>query len=148
MNIISVKNLTKSFKRYKKKEGVWGSIQSLGKREYEEKRAVSHVSPEVQEGEFIGLIGANGAGKTTLIKMLTGIIGPTEGEINVLGYYPNDLKDEFKRQYAVVMGQKSQLFFELTANDTLRLFKEIYEISEEEFQENKTFFQGLFHFLL
>lgn len=75
MNIISVKNLTKSFKRYKKKEGVWGSIQSLGKREYEEKRAVSHVSPEVQEGEFIGLIGANGAGKTTLIKMLTGIIG-------------------------------------------------------------------------
>ena len=76
--------------------------------------------------------------------MLTGIIAPTQGSIDVLGYYPNDLKNEFKKQYAVVMGQKSQLFFELTVNDTLRLFKEIYEISEEEFQENKNYFIQLF----
>ena len=77
----------------------------------------------VEEGELIGLIGPNGAGKTTLVKMLTGIIAPTEGSIEVLGYYPNDLKNEFKKQYAVVMGQKSQLFFELTVNYTLRLLK-------------------------
>lgn len=98
----------------------------------------------VAEGELIGLIGPNGAGKTTLVKMLTGIIAPTEGSIEVLGYYPNDLKNEFKKQYAVVMGQKSQLFFELTVNDTLRLFKEIYEIPEEKFQADKNYFAELF----
>ena len=76
--------------------------------------------------------------------MLTGIIAPTAGTINVMGYYPNDLKNAFKKQYAVVMGQKSQLFFELTVNDTLRLFKEIYEISEETFQANKNYFVQLF----
>ena len=76
--------------------------------------------------------------------MLTGIIAPTQGHLDVLGYYPNDLKNEFKKQYAVVMGQKSQLFFELTLNDTLRLFKEIYEISEEDFQKNKNYFVKLF----
>ena len=63
---------------------------------------------------------------------MTGIIAPTEGDIDVMGYYPNDLKNEFKKQYAVVMGQKSQLFFELTVNDTLHLFKEIYEIPEQQ----------------
>ena len=98
----------------------------------------------MEEGEFIGLIGPNGAGKTTLTKMLTGIIAPSSGKIHVLGFYPNDLKNEFKRQYAVVMGQKSQLFFELTTNDTMRLFKEIYELDEKQFQETKEYFTELF----
>lgn len=142
--IIKTEGLSKKYRRYKKTEGIRGSIVSLWKRDYEEKLAVNHVDLTVEEGEFIGLIGPNGAGKTTLIKMLTGIIAPTEGSIDVLGYYPNDLKNEFKKQYAVVMGQKSQLFFELTVNDTLRLFKEIYEISETEFQENKNYFVELF----
>lgn len=142
--IIKTEGLTKKYRRYKKKEGIKGSIVSLWKRDYEEKTAVNHIDLTVEEGEFIGLIGPNGAGKTTLIKMLTGIIAPTEGNIDVLGYYPNDLKNEFKKQYAVVMGQKSQLFFELTVNDTLRLFKEIYEIPEAEFQENKNYFVKLF----
>lgn len=142
--IIKTQGLSKSYRRYKKAEGIRGSIVSLWKRDYEEKLAVNHVDLTVEEGEFIGLIGPNGAGKTTLIKMLTGIIAPTEGSSDVLGYYPNDLKNEFKKQYAVVMGQKSQLFYELTVNDTLRLFKEIYEISEAEFQENKNYFVKLF----
>lgn len=142
--IIKTEGLSKKYRRYKKEEGIRGSIVSLWKRDYEEKLAVNHVDLTVEEGEFIGLIGPNGAGKTTLIKMLTGIIAPTEGSIDVLGYYPNDLKNEFKKQYAVVIGQKSQLFFELTVNDTLRLFKEIYEISETEFQENKNYFVDLF----
>ncbi|MCI9231277.1 MAG: ATP-binding cassette domain-containing protein, partial [Lachnospiraceae bacterium] len=85
------------------------------------------------------------AGKTTLTKMLTGIIAPTSGRIHVMGFYPNDLKNEFKRQYAVVMGQKSQLFFELTANDTLRLFKEIYELDEKQFRETRAYFTELFN---
>ena len=75
---------------------------------------------------------------------MTGIIAPSSGKIDVLGYYPNDLKNCFKKKYAVVMGQKSQLFFELTVNDTLRLFKEIYEIPEKEFQESKDYFVKLF----
>lgn len=137
-------SLTKKYRRYKKKEGIRGSIASLFKREYEDKTAVDELNLSVTEGEFVGLTGPNGAGKTTLIKMLTGIIAPTEGTIDVLGFHPNDLKNEFKKQYAVVMGQKSQLFFELTLNDTLRLFKEIYEIPEKEFQENKEFFISLF----
>lgn len=128
--IIHTDNLVKTYRRYKKKEGLRGSIESLFRRTYEEKAAVNHISLSVQAGEFIGLIGPNGAGKTTLIKMLTGIIAPTEGAIDVMGYYPNDMKNAFKKQYAIVMGQKSQLFFELTVNDTLRLFKEIYEIPE------------------
>ena len=142
--IIKTESLTKKYHRYKKAEGMKGSIISLWKRDYEEKLAVNHIDLTVEEGEFIGLIGPNGAGKTTLIKMLTGIIAPTEGSIDVLGYYPNSLKNEFKKQYAVVMGQKSQLFFELTVNDTLRLFKEIYEIPEAEYQENKNYFVKLF----
>lgn len=142
--VIHTENLVKTYRRYKKAEGLCGSIASLWKRNYEEKTAVNRVDLSVREGEFIGPIGPNGAGKTTLIKMLTGIIAPTAGEIDVLGYYPNDLRNEFKKQYAVVMGQKSQLFFELTVNDTLRLFKEIYEISEQEFQRNKYYFVKLF----
>lgn len=142
--IIKISGLTKKYRRFRKREGLWGSVTGLWKREYEEKTAVNQVDLSVNEGEFIGLIGPNGAGKTTLIKMMTGIIAPSGGTIDVLGYYPNDLKNDFKKQYAVVMGQKSQLFFELTVNDTLRLFKEIYEIPEQEFQERKQYFASLF----
>lgn len=142
--VIYTDNLVKKYRRYRKREGIAGSIASLWKRDFVEKTAVDHVTLSVQEGEFIGLIGPNGAGKTTLIKMLTGIIAPTEGKIAVLGYYPNDLKNVFKKQYAVVMGQKSQLFFELTVNDILRLFQKIYEVPEQKFQENKEYFVELF----
>lgn len=144
MNIIETENLTKTYRRFIKPEGLKGSLKSLWKREYEEKSAVKNLTFELKEGEFIGLIGPNGAGKTTLTKMLTGIIAPTSGKINVMGFYPNDLKDAFKQQYAVVMGQKSQLFTELTANDTLRLFKEIYGLEEKQYQKTKEYFSELF----
>lgn len=144
MTIIETKNLTKTYRRFIKPEGLKESFLSLWKREYEEKTAVKELDFSMEEGEIVGLIGPNGAGKTTLTKMLTGIIAPTAGSIQVLGYYPNDLKNELKQQYALVMGQKSQLFFELTANDTLRLFKEIYGIEEREFMETKEYFTELF----
>lgn len=145
MNIIETNKLTKRFRRYKKQVGIAGSIKGLIKRDYEEITSVNELDLKIKEGEFVGLIGPNGAGKTTLVKMLTGIIAPTSGEISVLGYYPNDLKNDFKQQYAVVMGQKSQLFFDLTVEDTLRLFKEIYGIPEAEYESAKNFFIELFH---
>ncbi|MBH1940978.1 ATP-binding cassette domain-containing protein [Mobilitalea sibirica] len=144
MNIIETKNLTKTFQRFQKEPGLKGSMKGLFKRKYLMKSAVSDFTLTVEEGEFIGLIGPNGAGKTTLIKMLTGIIAPSNGEISVAGHYPNKLENSFKRQYAVVMGQKSQLFFELSANDTFLLFKELYNIPEDEYRKNLDYFIALF----
>lgn len=144
MNIIETKNLSKEYQRFTKQAGLLGSIKSLFHREYVTKTAVSSFDLTVAEGEFIGLIGPNGAGKTTLVKMLTGIIAPTSGDISVAGHYPNKLENAFKKQYAVVMGQKSQLFFELTASDTFLLFKELYHIPEEEYQKNLDYFIQLF----
>jgi len=142
--IIKTRGLTKTFRRFEKEPGLRGSIKSLFRRKFTDKIAVAGFDLEVEKGEFIGLIGPNGAGKTTLIKMLTGIIAPTSGEISVIGYYPNKLENAFKKQYAVVMGQKSQLFFELTPNDTFRLFKELYDIPEAIYRRNIIYFTELF----
>lgn len=142
--IIETKNLTKTYKLFEKEAGLRGSVKSLFKRKFSYKTALSNFDLTVNEGEFIGLIGPNGAGKTTLVKMLTGIIAKTSGEVSVLGFYPNKLENAFKKQYAVVMGQKSQLFFELTASDTFLLFKELYGIPKEEYQKNLDYFISLF----
>lgn len=144
MNVIETNKLTKTYQRFTKEPGLKGSVKSLFKREYVTKTAVSDFELTVEAGEFIGLIGPNGAGKTTLVKMLTGIIAPTSGELSVVGHYPNKLENSFKKQYAVVMGQKSQLFFELSAADTFLLFKELYHIPEEEYQKNLDYFIKLF----
>ena len=144
MNMIETKSLTKTYKRFTKEPGLKGSIKSLFKREFVTKSAVSSFDLTVNQGEFIGLIGPNGAGKTTLVKMLTGIIAPTSGDISVVGYYPNKLENSFKQHYAVVMGQKSQLFFDLSAADTFLLFKELYHIPDQEYHENLDYFIELF----
>ena len=134
--MIKTKNLTKTYRRFTKEPGLMNSMRSLFKREYTETVAVNDLSLTVEPGELVGLIGPNGAGKTTLVKMLTGIIAPTSGEISVLGYYPNKLESAFKRKFAVVMGQKSQLFFELTPADTFRLFQTLYDIPQRDFERN------------
>jgi ABC-2 type transport system ATP-binding protein len=136
MPVIHTKNLTKTFRRFEKEPGLAGSVKSLFRRKFTEKTAVSAFDLTVAPGEFVSLIGPNGAGKTTVMKMLTGIIAPTSGEISVLGHYPNKLENAFKKQYALVMGQKSQLFFELTPSDTFRLFKELYDIPQDAYQRN------------
>ncbi len=144
MPIIHTEGLTKTYRRFEKSPGLRGSVESLFRRRYTEKCAVSAFDLTIEPGEFVGLIGPNGAGKTTLVKMLTGIIAPTAGEIDVLGFYPNDLQNTFKRQYAMVMGQKSQLFFELTASDTFQLFQALYEIPDDRFRRNISYFTALF----
>ena len=144
MNIIHTKNLTKTFRRFKKEPGLKGSVKSLFNRKFVDKTAVSEFDLSINSGEFIGLIGPNGAGKTTLVKMLTGIIAPTSGELSVLGHYPNKLENTFKMQYAIVMGQKSQLFFELTPVDTFQLFKVLYNIPDEVYKYNIEYFVNLF----
>jgi len=135
MPIIDVKNLTKTFKIYKKEAGLSGAFKSLFSRKYEQKIAVNNVSIQIEEGELIGFIGPNGAGKTTTLKMLSGLLYPSEGSISVLGFKPFDRKKEFLKQIALVMGQKNQLWWDLPPMDTFLLNKEIYEISDKDFKE-------------
>jgi ABC-2 type transport system ATP-binding protein len=142
--IIHTQKLNKEFKRFEKEPGLRGSVKSLFNRKFSVKPAVADFDLDVKSGEFVGLIGPNGAGKTTLIKMLTGIIAPTSGEISVLDNYPNKLENEFKKQYAVVMGQKSQLIPDLTASDTFLLFREMYEIPGDVYKRNLSAFMELF----
>jgi len=144
MTIIYTKNLTKTYRRFEKEPGLRGSVKSLFNRAFVDKTAVDSFDLSVQPGEFVGLIGQNGAGKTTLIKMLTGIIAPTSGEVNVMGYYPNKLENAMKMRYAVVMGQKSQLIFDLTAADTFLLFKRMYEVPEDVFKRKLEMFVDFF----
>ncbi len=134
MPIIEVKNLTKTFKIYKKEPGLSGSLKSLFSRKYENKTAVNDVSFSIEEGELIGFIGPNGAGKTTTLKMLSGLLYPSGGSVSVLGYKPFDRKNEFLKQISLVMGQKNQLWWDLPPMDTFLLNKEIYEISDKDFK--------------
>jgi len=131
MEIITTRKLCKTYRRFQKQPGLKESVRALFRREYEEKEAVKDFTLSVSAGERVALIGSNGAGKTTLTKLLTGIIAPTSGLISVLGHTPNRLENDFKRQYAVVMGQKSQLFFELTSADTFMLFQVLYGIPKQ-----------------
>lgn len=134
--IISIKNLTKKYEYYKKQPGIWGSIKSLFNREKLFIEAVKNVSFEIKEGEFVGFIGPNGAGKTTTLKMLSGILYPSSGEINVLGHQPFRREPVFQKQFALVMGQKNQLWWDLPAIESFLLNKAIYEIPDEKFQKN------------
>ena len=144
MNVINVNDLTKVYSYTKKDSGLKGSINALFNRKRLEKVAINGISFKVEKGEFIGLIGPNGAGKTTLMKMLTGIIAPTAGKVEVLGYTPGELKDEFKKKYSLVMGQKSQLWWDLPAIDSFLLNKVIYGVSEKEFKEKMDYFIKIF----
>lgn len=132
--IISVAHLSKQFKVYQKKPGLMGSIVSLWHRSYETIRAVEDVSFSILPGEIVGFIGQNGAGKTTTLKMLSGLLYPSSGEVTVLGYNPWDRKPEFQKQFSLVMGQKNQLWWDLPAMETFLLNQAIYEISDKQFK--------------
>lgn len=133
MPIISVKNLKKYYRVYKKEPGLLGSIKSLVARKYEKVKAVDNISFDIKEGELIGFIGPNGAGKTTTLKCLSGLLYPTSGKLSVLGYNPWDRKTEFLKQISLIMGQRNQLWWDLPAMETFILNKEIYEIPQAKF---------------
>ena len=132
---ITVKNLQRHFQVYQKQPGLLGSIKSLFKRKYETVKAVDDISFDIQQGEIVGFIGKNGAGKTTTLKVLSGLLHPTAGEVSVLGYNPWDRKSEFQKQFALVMGQKNQLWWDLPAMETFLLNKAIYEIPDAQFDK-------------
>ena len=130
MNAISVKNLNKVFTYYEKKEGFQHSLKNLLVRKQKTKEAVKNISFDIDSGDIIGFLGPNGAGKTTTLKMLSGILYPTSGEVHVLGYCPWNRQKEFKMKYSMVLGQKSQLWPDLPASETFRLNQYIYEVDE------------------
>ncbi len=134
--MIIVKNLAKEFSYTTKEPGLKGSLKALFFREKKTKRALIDLNLKIEEGEMIGLIGANGAGKTTLVKILAGIIHPTHGEVSVLGHTPWDRSDNYRKQMALIMGQKAQVWWDLPALDSFLLLKEIYQLSDETYQHN------------
>jgi ABC-2 type transport system ATP-binding protein len=133
--MIKSKELTKTFLSYKKAPGFIGSFKSIFKREYQTKIAVNAFDLNINKGEIIGLLGPNGAGKTTLMKMFTGIIVPSKGELNILGYTPSKRNKEFRKKIALVMGQKSQLWWDIPAMDSFGLLQKYYEIPDADFKQ-------------
>lgn len=133
--IISVSNLVKTYKVHRKEPGFVGSVKSLFNRQYEEVHAVKNISFDIKSGELIGFIGPNGAGKTTTLKCLSGLLYPSGGKVEVLGFTPFQRKTQFLKQIALVMGQKNQLWWDLPPTETFLLNKEIYEIPEKRYKE-------------
>ena len=123
---ISVQNLTKVYRTYQKEAGFLGALKGLAHRRYKETAAAKAVSFTVEEGELVGFLGPNGAGKTTVLKMLSGLLYPTSGEATVLGFTPWRRQNDFKRKFALVLGQKNQLWWDLPAAESLELNRVIY----------------------
>ena len=134
MPIIEADGLTKTYRVFQKREGLLGALRGLYRREYKEVKAVDHVSFTIEPGEMVAFLGPNGAGKTTTLKMLSGLIYPTSGSARVLDYIPWQRVDAFRRQFALVMGQKNQLWWDLPAADSFQLHREIYSLPAAEFK--------------
>jgi ABC-2 type transport system ATP-binding protein len=135
MPIIEVENLTKIYRTQKRLPGLGGAVKGLFDRKYTEVRAVDGVSFSIEEGELVGFLGPNGAGKTTTLKMLSGILYPTSGTSKVMGFTPWERQNEYRRQFALVMGQKNQLWWDLPAQESLYLNKEIYGVADSDYHK-------------
>src|SRR6266853_57045 len=131
MPVIEVSHLTKSFRTYKKQPGFGGAVKGLFRRKYEQTVAVKDVSFKIEPGELVGFLGPNGAGKTTTLKMLAGLLYPTSGSADVLGYVPWERQDGYRRQFALLLGQKNQLWWDLPARESFELNSRIYGLSRE-----------------
>ncbi|WP_312651138.1 ATP-binding cassette domain-containing protein [Proteiniclasticum sp.] len=137
--MIEVKNLTKEFKMNKKYPGFSGAIKSFFSKEYTITKAVDDVSFQIDEGEIVGYIGANGAGKSTTIKMMTGILTPTSGEVVVNGVVPYEDRQKNAMDIGVVFGQKTQLWWDLPLSETFTLLRDIYEVNQKDFERQMDF---------
>lgn len=135
MSIIAVENLNKTYPVAIKKPGLQGTLTHFFRRTYREIKAVQNVSFQIQPGEVVGFLGANGAGKTTTLKMLTGLIHPSEGEVVVADHIPFRRQPQFLHQTSLVMGQKQQLLWDLPALDSLRINAAVYNIPDKIFQQ-------------
>lgn len=141
---IQVNNLSKTFEYFKKKPGLAGSLRSLFWREKLYNEALKGISFEIEEGELIGFIGPNGAGKTTTLKILSGILYPTSGNAVVLGYVPWKRDPAYQKQFSIVMGQKNQLWWDLPAQESFILNRDIYDIDPKTYRNNLEELLGLF----
>jgi len=133
--MIKCEKLSRDFKIYTKESGLKGTLKSFVKREHFIKPAVIDFDLDIKTPGLLGLLGPNGSGKTTLMKMLTGIIVPSRGKVTVLGYKPSDRKNNFKKKISLVMGQKSQLIWDIPVMDSFLLFQKYYEIEEKLFKK-------------
>ena len=143
MPIITVEHLSKHFKVFKRRTGFWGNLSSTVSRQHDIIKAVDDVNFSLERGELVGYIGANGAGKSTTIKMLTGILVPTSGHIDVMGLTPYRHRKENTRRIGVVFGQRTQLWWDLPVIDSFELLKHIYEIPQNLYKQNLEFFSEM-----
>ncbi len=143
MPIITVEHLSKHFKVHKRRTGFWGNLSSTISRKHDIIKAVDDVNFSLERGELVGYIGANGAGKSTTIKMLTGILVPTSGHIDVMGLTPYRHRKQNTRRIGVVFGQRTQLWWDLPVIDSFELLKHIYEIPQNLYKQNLEFFSEL-----
>jgi ABC-2 type transport system ATP-binding protein len=141
--MIEVRHLTRIFRTYKKKPGFWGGVTGLFRREFEENAAAKDISFDIAEGEFVGFLGPNGAGKTTTLKMLSGLIYPTSGTARVAGFDPTKRENAYRRIFALVLGQKNQLWWDLPAIESFNLLRAIYGIPAAQFKASLDELVGL-----
>jgi ABC-2 type transport system ATP-binding protein len=134
MPAIAVSGLTKTFRTYKKQPGFAGAIRGLFQRQYDQTVAVDNVSFTIKPGELVGFLGPNGAGKTTTLKMLAGLLYPSRGDARVLGHVPWERADAYRRQFALLLGNKNQLWWDLPARESLELNAKIYGIPQDRFE--------------
>jgi ABC-2 type transport system ATP-binding protein len=143
MPIIETRELRKVFRSIKRSPGAGGALRTLFSREYVDKVAVSGITMSLEAGELVGYIGPNGAGKSTTIKMLTGILVPTSGEVRVAGIVPYERRSDNARNIGVVFGQRSQLYWDLPLIESFELLRAIYDVPAERYKANMDYFTEL-----
>lgn len=141
--IITIQNVTKEFKVLNRREGLKGSLKDLFSRDYKIVRAVDNISMNIEQGEIVGYLGPNGAGKSTTIKMMTGVLEPTSGEILVGGNVPYKNRAKNAQEIGVVFGQRSQLWWALPLIESFKLLKDIYQIADREYENMLEMYRSL-----